>query len=145
MSDSTTDSQDGHAQVPPSDLGELDAAIRAAVGEHGFDDDDLLEAEAEEEAVAAADLARPAALDDGALERLERLEQALHRREARKIHRKVGAATLGSAVAGGIPALLDIVNALHLPPALTSLVPLLAAVAGALAAGWATPPRPTEV
>jgi hypothetical protein len=110
----------------------------------------------EEPLVAAAPTGAGAASLDGWDEgerdefeqRLERLEAIQHQvvvaaraHEAARIRRKVVASTAGAGLAGFIPLLLQLVDALNLSPQVAATVTTAVSALGALAAGYFTPDR----
>jgi hypothetical protein len=115
-------------------------------------DDDLF-ADDDEDEFAEDDMLVPHATVGSAqaraLERrLERLEAAARTlaeaevvREDRRVRRKVTAATTGAGAIGFIPILLQLINAIDLPPELTATLSTVAAALGAAAFGWLTPER----
>jgi hypothetical protein len=104
-------------------------------------------------ASASLDAPTPDAADDGEWEdfeaRLERMEAIQHQvvlaaraHEAARVKRKVVASTTGAGVAGFIPLLLQLVDALKLSPQVAATVTTAVAALGALVAGYLTPDRP---
>jgi hypothetical protein len=69
------------------------------------------------------------------------LAQAEVEREGARVKRKVTAATTGAGAIGLLPALLQLVGAIDLPPSLAATASAAAAIIGAFGAGWVTPER----
>jgi hypothetical protein len=87
-------------------------------------------------------------VDDGTAARLTKLEAAARElaaaemtREARKLRRKVAAATTGAGASGFIPLALQLLGVYDLDPAIAASLSTVASLIGAFAAGWATPER----
>jgi hypothetical protein len=66
-------------------------------------------------------------------------------REARRVKRKVAAATTGAGATGLLPLLLQLLGVYDLDPAIAGMLSTLASLIGAFAAGWATPERTPPV
>jgi hypothetical protein len=97
----------------------------------------------------AAATALPAGLTEERLARLEAAARVLTEvelgREQGRVRRKVTAATSGAGAVGFIPILLQLVGALELEPELAATSSTVAAIVGALGAGWLTPERESAV
>ena len=103
----------------------------------------------------AAVAAPAAAPPDDIAARLAKLEAAASdlanaeiEREARRVKRKVTAATTGAGASGFVPLLLQMLGVYDLDPVVTGMLSTVASLVGAFAAGWITPertpPLPTE-
>ena len=93
-----------------------------------------------------------APFDDDTAARLAKLEAAARdlataavTREARRVKRKVAAATTGAGATGLLPLLLQLLGVYDLDPAIAGMLSTLASLIGAFAAGWATPERTPPV
>jgi hypothetical protein len=125
----------------------LAAANGAVVGRYGEDDPDVAAAELAEELDAGMP-APAAAVDDQMIAiaaRTEAVAEALRAHEAGRVHRKVSAAVAGGTLVGGIPALLESIQALNLPPQVEPFVLVAATLIGAFSLGWLTPARTPRV
>ncbi len=131
---------------------DLDALFGEDEDEEDLGDDDLDLGDEFEAPPVALDHAFevPAAVQEP--ERVAQLETAVKAlagqqadRESGRVRRKVTAATGGAGIVGLIPIVLQLAGALDVSPEVASTVAAVAAALGALAAGWATPERPTPI
>lgn len=133
----------GHGDLPPVDPPLPD----------GYDDDELDAAELDEDTVlfdgggsGSGGGYEPPEADYARIEaRQDALEAYQSAQEASRVRRKVSAATLGSAIASVIPAILASVDAMNLPADIQPFVLAGAAVLGAFLGGYTVPERPARI